>query len=80
MQAFPVFLFLPKCFYVYQLYLILLNVLVTLCHRLPLLLYQQVISCWFDQQRTVSLKPNTSLCVRVVSLWSGIMYNKYGAL
>lgn len=47
---------LPKFSNVYQLYLLILIVVVILCHRLPLLLYQQVISCWFDQQGTVSLK------------------------
>lgn len=42
---------------------------------LPSLLYQQIISCWFDQQGTVSLKPDTSHCVACESVCLfGIIY------
>lgn len=58
-----------SCFlYFDKFYDLIYNVLVTLCHRLPLLLYRQVMSCWFDQQRTLSLKPNARICVVQVSL------------
>lgn len=58
-----------QCLRVDSLYFIMLSSIShcvgDLCHHVLLLLYQQVIICWIDQQRTVCRKHNSSLCCEV---------------
>lgn len=68
--------FQPKFCSVNQLYLIILNILMISCHYLPLLLYQQVKRCWFDQQGAVFLKPNITLGVVRFFLWLVMYYTR----